>query len=110
MTGRGQANLLTRTTAILAGAFFLTSMLLSILAGYTGQPTSVLDRVQPAGGRARQAGRLRARRRAAARSSTSSVVPRPPAAAPLRRRRRRAAAAGSAVAMTGRAARGRPIP
>jgi preprotein translocase subunit SecG len=46
MTGRGQTNLLTRTTAILAGVFFLTSMLLSILAGYTGRPTSVLDRVQ----------------------------------------------------------------
>jgi preprotein translocase subunit SecG len=46
MTGRGQANLLTRSTAILAGAFFLTSLLLSILAGYTGRPTSVLDQVQ----------------------------------------------------------------
>jgi preprotein translocase subunit SecG len=52
MTGRGQANLLTRTTAILAGGFFLTSLLLSVLAGYTGRPTSVLDQVQrpaPAG-------------------------------------------------------------
>jgi preprotein translocase subunit SecG len=46
MTGRGQTNLLTRTTAILAGTFFLTSLFLSILAGYSGQPTSVLDRVQ----------------------------------------------------------------
>jgi preprotein translocase subunit SecG len=46
MTGRGQTNLLTRTTAILAGTFFLTSLFLSILAGYTGRPTSVLDRVQ----------------------------------------------------------------
>jgi preprotein translocase subunit SecG len=52
MTGRGQTNLLTRTTAILAGTFFLTSLFLSILAGYSGRPTSVLDRIQqpaPAG-------------------------------------------------------------
>src|SRR5215475_16096221 len=49
MTGRGQANLLTRTTAILAGGFFLTSLLLSLLAGYSGTSTSVLDQIhQPA--------------------------------------------------------------
>lgn len=46
MTGRGQANLLTRTTAILAGGFFLTSLLLSVLANYTNGGTSVLDQVQ----------------------------------------------------------------
>jgi preprotein translocase subunit SecG len=45
MTGRGQANLLTRTTAILAAAFFLTSLSLSILAGYQGSGGSVFDRV-----------------------------------------------------------------
>lgn len=50
MTGRGQANLLTRTTAILAGLFFLTSLLLSILAGYGGSSTSLINSVpqQPA--------------------------------------------------------------
>ncbi len=32
MTGRGQANFLTRSTSILGGAFFLTSLLLTILA------------------------------------------------------------------------------
>jgi preprotein translocase subunit SecG len=47
MTGRGQANLLTRATAILAAAFFLTSLSLSILAGYQTSGGSVLDRVQP---------------------------------------------------------------
>lgn len=48
MTARGAANALTRTTAILAAAFFATSLLLSILARYGEQPTDILDRV-PAG-------------------------------------------------------------
>jgi preprotein translocase subunit SecG len=42
MTSRGTANVLTRATAILAGLFFLTSLVLSILAGYGRQPTSIL--------------------------------------------------------------------
>ncbi|ALA18932.1 MULTISPECIES: preprotein translocase subunit SecG [Chelatococcus] len=50
MTGRGQANVLTRTTAILAAAFFVTSLLLSVLAGYQGAPSSVIDRVAPGSG------------------------------------------------------------
>ncbi|APF37509.1 protein translocase, SecG subunit [Chelatococcus sambhunathii] len=50
MTGRGQANVLTRTTAILAAAFFATSLLLSVLAGYQGAPSSVIDRVAPGAG------------------------------------------------------------
>ncbi len=33
MTSRGTANVLTRATAILAGLFFVTSWVLSILAG-----------------------------------------------------------------------------
>jgi preprotein translocase subunit SecG len=32
MTGRAQANLLTRTTAILAGAFMITSLILAVMA------------------------------------------------------------------------------
>jgi preprotein translocase subunit SecG len=47
MTGRGQANLLTRATAILATIFFITSLLLSILANRTASTPSVLDSVQP---------------------------------------------------------------
>jgi preprotein translocase subunit SecG len=43
MTGRGTANLLTRTTAILAAAFIGTSMLLAILGGNTGTPRSIID-------------------------------------------------------------------
>ena len=43
MTGRGQANALTRTTAILAGIFFLTSITLSVLASQNRAPRSILD-------------------------------------------------------------------
>lgn len=47
MTTRGTANLLTRTTAILASCFIATSIILAILSGNTGKPTSILD-VAPA--------------------------------------------------------------
>ena len=43
MTGRATANLLTRITATLAGLFFLTSLVLAILADQTRKPTSILD-------------------------------------------------------------------
>jgi preprotein translocase subunit SecG len=50
MTGRGQANALTRATAILAGLFFLTSIVLSILAHHGRAPRSILEGTQaPAG-------------------------------------------------------------
>ena len=42
MSSRGTANLLTRTTAILAGIFFLTSMTLAWLAGVDRKPSSIL--------------------------------------------------------------------
>lgn len=44
LTGRGTANLLTRVTAALAAAFFLTSTVLSILAQRSASTTSVFDR------------------------------------------------------------------
>jgi preprotein translocase subunit SecG len=47
MTGRSTANLLTRTTAILAGAFFVTSILLVVLSNRTGAPKSLLDQGAP---------------------------------------------------------------
>ena len=47
MTGRGQANLLTRATAILGTAFFITSLLLAILAARGRAPTSPLDAAAP---------------------------------------------------------------
>ena len=45
MTGRGQSNLLTRTTAVLAAGFFTTSILLSILANTATQPRSIIERL-----------------------------------------------------------------
>jgi len=42
MSNRGTANLLTRATAILAGLFFATSLVLSILAGFSRKPTSII--------------------------------------------------------------------
>ena len=43
MSSRGTANLLTRTTAILAAGFFLTSLALSWLAGLDRKPTSIIN-------------------------------------------------------------------
>jgi len=43
MTSRGTANVLTRATAVLAGLFFVTSLMLSILAGINRKPTSILQ-------------------------------------------------------------------
>ena len=48
MSSRGTANLLTRTTAILAVGFFATSLLLSWLAGFNRQPTSIIGTQPPA--------------------------------------------------------------
>jgi preprotein translocase subunit SecG len=45
MSARGAANVLTRSTGILAAAFFVTSITLSILAKYEARPTDVLDQV-----------------------------------------------------------------
>ena len=38
MTGRGTANVLSRTTALLAAGFFVTSLMLSWLAGFQRHP------------------------------------------------------------------------
>lgn len=48
LTGRGQANLLTRTTAFLGAAFFASSLALTLLAQHTTPTGSVLDRAAPA--------------------------------------------------------------
>jgi preprotein translocase subunit SecG len=47
MTGRSTANLLTRTTAILAVAFFATSVLLVVLSQRTGESRSLIDQGPP---------------------------------------------------------------
>ncbi len=47
MSGRGTANLLTRTTAILAAGFMLMSLLLAIVASGARAPSSILDGPNP---------------------------------------------------------------
>ena len=48
LTGRGTANVLTRTTAFLAIGFFLTSLALSWLAGLGRKPASLINPSAPA--------------------------------------------------------------
>jgi len=50
MTGRSAGNALTKTTAVLAGCFFATSLFLSILAGQHGGPPSILSPASQGGG------------------------------------------------------------
>lgn len=45
MSARGTANALTRTTAILAALFFVTSLALGIMGRYEQRPTDILDRI-----------------------------------------------------------------
>jgi preprotein translocase subunit SecG len=57
MSSRGTANLLTRTTAVLAVGFFITSLFLSWLASYDRKPSSIIGNAPasqsvPAGGAA----------------------------------------------------------
>jgi preprotein translocase subunit SecG len=47
MTGRGQANVLTRLTAILAALFFATSLGLTVLARMNQGPETILQTVKP---------------------------------------------------------------
>jgi preprotein translocase subunit SecG len=49
LSSRGTANVLTRTTAYLALAFFATSLALSWFAGLERKPTSILNTGAPAG-------------------------------------------------------------
>lgn len=48
LSSRGTANVLTRTTAFLAMAFFATSLLLSLIAGTARKPSSILNTGAPA--------------------------------------------------------------
>lgn len=45
MSARGAADTLTRTTSILAAAFFVTSISLGLIGRYGENPTDILDRV-----------------------------------------------------------------
>ena len=42
MSSRGTTNVLTRSTAVLAAAFFATSLIMSVLAGWNRNPGSIL--------------------------------------------------------------------
>src|SRR5580704_15803910 len=42
LSSRGTANVLTRTTALIAAGFFVTSLMLSWLAGYQRHPASII--------------------------------------------------------------------
>jgi preprotein translocase subunit SecG len=80
MTARGAANALTRATAILAVAFFATSLTLSIIARYGERPIDILDRV-PATGQDGGAGvldQLGGSDTAPAAPSTGNGAPTPP--------------------------------
>jgi preprotein translocase subunit SecG len=50
MSSRGTANLLTRTTAVLAAGFFVTSLFLSWHAGYDRKPASIIGTPAQQGG------------------------------------------------------------
>ncbi len=50
MTGRSQANALTRATAILAALFFTTSLILAVLATSGRTPSAIFNAPQPAPG------------------------------------------------------------
>ncbi len=54
LTGRGTANLLTRTTAVLAACFFLTSILLTIVAQRGAPTSSLFEQPAPSGSTAPQ--------------------------------------------------------
>jgi preprotein translocase subunit SecG len=45
MTARGSANLLTRATGVLAGLFFVTSVVLTMQIGSDRQPRSIVDQI-----------------------------------------------------------------
>jgi preprotein translocase subunit SecG len=54
MTGRGQANALTRATAILGAIFFVTSLTLTVMASWGTKQKSIFD--TPAAGQSAPAG------------------------------------------------------
>ncbi len=49
MTGREAANLLTRSTAVLAACFFATSLTLTVLAGHSREQKSILEQSETGG-------------------------------------------------------------
>ena len=64
LTGRGTANVLSRTTALLAAGFFVTSLALSWIASFEHRPVSIIN-------------------------TSGAGAPAPPSPQAVRRRRRR---------------------
>ena len=56
MTSRGQGNILTRATAVLAAAFFATSIVLTILGRLNEPASAILDSVPAAGTQSEEGG------------------------------------------------------
>ena len=98
MTGRGQANALSRATAILGALFFASALLMSILAGWNRAPRSILDSNAPASSKASTRQDQAARGRAtcsisSSRWTQSAAAPAAPAPAARRPRPPRGARA-----------------
>jgi preprotein translocase subunit SecG len=74
MTARGAGDLLTRTTSILAGAFFVLCLVLTLIAGRSHQGGSVVDRLKVNGLTPEALGR--------ARSAAPAAAPTPPPSTP----------------------------
>ncbi|QTL05340.1 preprotein translocase subunit SecG [Aquabacter sp. L1I39] len=82
-TARGTANVLTRATAILAALFFITSISLTILAGWGRTPPAILNQTAPTGPSAPQSGgSILDQIRPQAPASTAPAAPAPAAPAP----------------------------
>ncbi|MEJ0012870.1 MAG: preprotein translocase subunit SecG [Bauldia sp.] len=47
LSSRGQGNVLTRATGILAGVFFATSIAMTVISRLTAPPSAILDQVPP---------------------------------------------------------------
>ncbi len=113
MTGRGQANALTRATAILGALFFITSLVLTLMANYGRAPRSIFDGAapsrsgEPAGAVRARAGRPRAASAHAGRAARGAVGRRSGAGTggsghPVPGPRDRRRAAGAAIAVSRR--------
>ena len=97
LTGRGQANALTRATAILGGLFFLTSIALTVESNLNRAPTSILSgggaatpargpapapAAAPNGDLLDQLRQMQNQRNAPAGGAAAPASPQPPPAAP----------------------------
>ncbi len=86
MTGRGQANALSRATAVLGALFFATALLMSILSSWSRAPHSILNQgPTPAGQTAPtpiSPGNILDQLKQLGGGSSAPATPTPPAPAP----------------------------